>query len=209
MIAEASPETGVTVWGSLQCPYYVHKALMPLFGLPKDKVRVVQTETGGGFGGKEEYPSMIAGHAALLAWKSGKPVKMVYDRAEDMVATTKRHPSRTRIRSAATRDGKLLALDIDFAIDGGAYATLSAVVLSRGTIHAAGPYATVPTCACGAVQSRPTRRRTAPSAASARRRASSRSSATSTRWRRSWVWRPTSCGGATSFARATRWRSAR
>ena len=141
VIAEASPETGVAVWGSLQCPYYVHKALVPLFGLPKDKVRVVQTETGGGFGGKEEYPSMIAGHAALLAWKSGKPVKMVYDRAEDMVATTKRHPSRTRIRSAATRDGKLLALDVDFAIDGGAYATLSAVVLSRGTIHAAGPYA--------------------------------------------------------------------
>jgi len=140
MIAEASPEAGVTVWGSLQCPYYVHKALVPLFALPKDKVRVVQTETGGGFGGKEEYPSMIAAHAALLSWKAGKAVKMVYDRAEDMVATTKRHPSRTRIRSATTRDGKLLALDVDFAIDGGAYATLSSVVLSRGTIHAAGPY---------------------------------------------------------------------
>jgi CO/xanthine dehydrogenase Mo-binding subunit len=140
VIAEASAEAGVAVWGSLQCPYYVHKALVPLFGLPRDKVRVVQTETGGGFGGKEEYPSMIAAHAALLAWKSGKPVKMIYDRAEDMAATTKRHPSRTRIRSAARRDGKLLALDVDFAIDGGAYATLSAVVLSRGTIHAAGPY---------------------------------------------------------------------
>jgi CO/xanthine dehydrogenase Mo-binding subunit len=140
MIAEASPAAGVTVWGSLQCPYYVHKALVPLFGLPKDRVRVVQTETGGGFGGKEEYPSMIAAHAALLAWKSGRPVKMIYDRAEDMVATTKRHPSRTRIRSAVNREGDLLALDIDFAIDGGAYATLSAVVLSRGTIHAGGPY---------------------------------------------------------------------
>ena len=96
-------------------------------------------ETGGGFGGKEEYPSMIAGHAALLAWKSGKPVKMIYDRAEDMVATTKRHPSVTRHRTAVSNDGKLLAMDIDFAIDGGAYATLSPVVLSRGTIHAAGP----------------------------------------------------------------------
>src|SRR4029079_1252965 len=138
VIAEASAESGVAVWGSLQCPYYVHKALVPLFALPKDRVRVVQTETGGGFGGKEEYPSMIGAHAALLAWKSGRPVKMIYDRAEDMVATTKRHPSRTRIRSAATREGKLLALDIDFAIDGGAYATLSSVVLSRGTIHAAG-----------------------------------------------------------------------
>jgi CO/xanthine dehydrogenase Mo-binding subunit len=104
-------------------------------------VRVVQTETGGGFGGKEEYPSMIAAHAALLAWKSGRPVKIIYDRAEDMAATTKRHPSRTRIRSGVTRDGKLVALDIEFVLDGGAYATLSAVVLSRGTIHAAGPYA--------------------------------------------------------------------
>jgi CO/xanthine dehydrogenase Mo-binding subunit len=141
MIARASSADGVTVWGSLQCPYYVHKALVRLFGLPKEKVRVVQTETGGGFGGKEEYPSMIAGHAALLALKSGKPVKMIYDRAEDMAATTKRHPSRTRHRTAVTREGKLLAMEIDFTLDGGAYETLSPVVLSRGTIHAAGPYA--------------------------------------------------------------------
>jgi CO/xanthine dehydrogenase Mo-binding subunit len=131
----------VTVWGSLQCPHYIHKALMMLFGLPRDRVRVVQTETGGGFGGKEEYPSMIAAHAALLARKAGRPVKIIYDRAEDMVATTKRHPSRTRHRTAVTRDGKLLAMDIDFTVDGGAYETLSPVVLSRGTIHAAGPYA--------------------------------------------------------------------
>jgi CO/xanthine dehydrogenase Mo-binding subunit len=140
MIAQANADDGVTVWGSLQCPYYVHKALVVLFGLPKDRIRVVQAETGGGFGGKEEYPSMIAAHAALLAWKSDKPVKIIYDRAEDMVATTKRHPSRTRHRTAVTRDGKLVAMDIDFTLDGGAYETLSPVVLSRGTIHAAGPY---------------------------------------------------------------------
>ena len=140
VIATASREEGVVVQGSMQCPYYVHKALVKLFDLPEDKVRVIQTETGGGFGGKEEYPSMIAGHAALLAWKSGRPVKMIYDRAEDMTATTKRHPSRTRHRTAVTRAGQLLGMEIDFVIDGGAYATLSAVVLSRGTIHAAGPY---------------------------------------------------------------------
>src|SRR5256712_13054259 len=139
-IALASTNDGVTVWGSMQCPYYVHKALIKLFGLPEEKIRVIQTETGGGFGGKEEYPSMIAGHAALLAWQSGKPVKMIYDRAEDMVATTKRHPSRTRHKTAVAKDGKLLAMEIDFVIDGGAYCTLSPVVLSRGTIHAAGPY---------------------------------------------------------------------
>jgi CO/xanthine dehydrogenase Mo-binding subunit len=140
MIAVANAREGVTVWGSLQCPYYIHKALAALFALPAEKIRVVQMETGGGFGGKEEYPSMIAAHAALLAWKSGRPVKIIYDRAEDMAATTKRHPSRTRHRTGVARDGKLVAMDIDFTLDGGAYLTLSPVVLSRGTIHAAGPY---------------------------------------------------------------------
>ncbi|MBL0312213.1 MAG: xanthine dehydrogenase family protein [Holophagaceae bacterium] len=140
-IAVANAEAGVTVWGSLQCPYYVHTALKALFNLPDDKVRVIQMETGGGFGGKEDYPSLIAGHAALLSLKAGgRPVKIVYDREEDMVATTKRHPSRTRIRSAFDAEGRLLALDIDFALDGGAYLTLSPVVLSRGAIHAGGPY---------------------------------------------------------------------
>ena len=140
MLATVDSNGSITVRGSMQCPFYVHKALMSLFGLPSRKVRVIQQETGGAFGGKEEYPSMIAGHAALLAWKSGRPVKIVYDREEDMVATTKRHPSRTRHRTAVARDGRLLAMDIEFVIDGGAYATLSSVVLSRGTIHAAGPY---------------------------------------------------------------------
>src|SRR3981189_2178390 len=113
---------------------------MALFGLPEDKIRLVQMETGGAFGGKEEYPSMIAGHAALLAMKSGRPVKIIYDRMEDMVATTKRHPSRTRHRTAVSKDGTILGGEIEFTIDGGAYATLSSVVLSRGTIHAGGPY---------------------------------------------------------------------
>ncbi len=140
VIAAFDREQGITVWGSLQCPYYVHKALMALCNLPADKIRVVQTETGGAFGGKEDYPSMIAGHAALLAMKSGRPVKIVYDRLEDMTATTKRHPSRTRHRTAVSKDGKILGGEIDFTIDGGAYATLSSVVLSRGTIHAGGPY---------------------------------------------------------------------
>ena len=97
---------------------------MALCDLPEDKVRVVQTETGGAFGGKEEYPSMIAAHAALLAIKSGRPVKIIYDRAEDMVATTKRHPSRTRHRTAVSKDGKILGGEIEFMIDGGAYLTL-------------------------------------------------------------------------------------
>src|SRR6266478_904721 len=140
MVAAFDPQTGVTVWGSLQCPYYVHKALMALCNLPADKVRVVQMETGGAFGGKEEYPSMIAAHAVLLAIKSGRPVKIIYDRMEDMTATTKRHPSRTRHRTAVSKSGKILGGEIEFTIDGGAYKTLSPVVLSRGAIHAGGAY---------------------------------------------------------------------
>jgi CO/xanthine dehydrogenase Mo-binding subunit len=140
MIAAFDAVQGITVWGSLQCPYYIHKALMALCNLPADKVRVVQMETGGAFGGKEEYPSMIAAHAALLAIRSGRPVKIIYDRMEDMAATTKRHPSRTRHRTAVSKDGKILGGEIDFTIDGGAYLTLSPVVLSRGAIHAGGPY---------------------------------------------------------------------
>lgn len=140
VVAAYDAQDGVTIWGSMQCPYYVHKALKGLFALGDDKVRIIQVETGGGFGGKEDYPSILAGHAALLAHKAGKPVKMIYDRAEDMAATTKRHPSKTRLRTVVDPSGKIHALDIDFAIDAGAYTTLSPVVLSRGTIHASGPY---------------------------------------------------------------------
>ncbi len=140
VIAEYDSEAGVTVRGSMQCPFYLVHALELVFNLPAEKCRVIQTETGGAFGGKEDFPSVIGSHAALLAMKSGHPVKLCYDRAEDMASTTKRHPSRTRHRTAVSKDGKLLAGEIDFAIDGGAYATLSPVVLSRGTIHAPGPY---------------------------------------------------------------------
>ena len=139
-IARYAANTGVTVWGSLQCPFYVHKSLMTVMNLPEDKVRVIQTETGGAFGGKEDYPSTIGAHAALLAMKSGHPVKLVYDRMEDLAATTKRHPSRVRHRTALDGEGRLLAMDIEVATDGGAYATLSSTVLSRATLHSPGPY---------------------------------------------------------------------
>lgn len=140
VIAEYSAEDCLTVWGSLQCPFYVHKSLLAVFNLPPEKVRVIQTETGGAFGGKEDYPSVIASHAALLAMKCGHPVKIVYDRIEDLAATTKRHPSRTRHRTALDANGKLLAMDIQIDTDGGAYSTLSSTVLSRATLHSPGSY---------------------------------------------------------------------
>ncbi|TMQ23143.1 MAG: xanthine dehydrogenase family protein [Deltaproteobacteria bacterium] len=126
--------------GSMQCPFYVHKAMKVLLACGADDVEIAQSVTGGGFGGKEEYPSMIAAHVALLARKAGRAVKMVYDRDEDIAATTKRHPCWTRHRLAVDARGELCAIDIDVVMDGGAYLTLSPVVLSRGVLHAAGPY---------------------------------------------------------------------
>src|SRR6185503_16551470 len=123
--------------GSMQCPYYVHKAMKALLGCGPDGVVIAQAVTGGGFGGKEEYPSMIA---ALLAKKAQRQVKMVYDRDEDIAATTKRHPARIRHRLGLGANGEIVAIDVDVLMDGGAYLTLSPVVLSRGVLHAAGPY---------------------------------------------------------------------
>jgi len=130
----------VVVSGSMQCPYYVSAALQYALARTDDQVRVVQTPTGGGFGGKEEFPSGLAVHAALLAMKARRPVKLIYDRTEDLAVTTKRHPSRVRHRTGLDKGGRLLAQDVDVVLDGGAYVTLSPVVLSRALIHAAGPY---------------------------------------------------------------------
>ncbi len=130
----------VHVAGSMQCPYYVHKAMKSLLGCEAEDVVVAQTVTGGGFGGKEEYPSMIAAHCVLLAAQVGAPVKMVYERDEDIAATTKRHPARVHHRLALRADGSIAAIDVDVVMDGGGYLTLSPVVLSRGVLHAAGPY---------------------------------------------------------------------
>src|SRR2546423_6452258 len=126
----------LVVKGSMQCPYYVLKALQHALARDGPLVRVIQTPTGGGFAGKEEFPSHIALHAGLLALKSGRPAKLIYDRGEDMAATTKRHPALVRHRTGLARDGRLLAQDIEVVIDGGAYVTLSPVVLSRAIIHA-------------------------------------------------------------------------
>ena len=141
VIAVPRPDGGVTVYGSLQCPYYVHAAMKRALALDDSRCVVVQAETGGGFGGKEEYPSGLAIHAGLLALRARRPVRMIYDRHEDISATTKRHPAIVTHRTGVTRDGRLVAQDIEVVMDAGAYSTLSRVVLSRGSIHAGGPYA--------------------------------------------------------------------
>jgi CO/xanthine dehydrogenase Mo-binding subunit len=140
MIAIPYPDGSIEIRGSMQCPFYIRKAITTILGLPESKVRVIQCATGGAFGGKEDVPSLLACQVALPAWKLGRPVKLVYDRSEDMISTSKRHPAWVHYKSGATNDGILRAVEAEYVIDGGAYATLSAVVLFRGTAHSVGPY---------------------------------------------------------------------
>ena len=131
---------GVTIYGSMQCPYYIRKESQKLFTFAPENLRVVQVTTGGGFGGKEHYPSIIAAHAALLALKAKRPVKIIYERDEDMEATTKRHPSVIRIKTGVDETGKLVAIDSDILFDAGACSMASPVVLARAAIAGAGAY---------------------------------------------------------------------
>ncbi len=140
MSAGWEADGSLVVEGSMQCPYFVHRSLIHVFGLTAERVVVKATPMGGGFGGKEDFPSVIALHAALLAKACGHPVRIAYDRHEDIIGTTKRHPSVVTHRAAVDAEGHLQAMEIDVVLDGGAFRTLSPVVLSRAVLHAAGPY---------------------------------------------------------------------
>ncbi|KUG02460.1 xanthine dehydrogenase, molybdenum binding subunit [hydrocarbon metagenome] len=133
-------EERVTVYGSMQCPYYIKDALIQAFNWPEDRLRVVQLPTGGGFGGKEDYPSLIAVHAALAALKTGRPVQLILERQEDIIASTKRHPARIRIKSYIDDKQHITGRDIDISMDAGAYAGLSSVVLQRMLFSVGGVY---------------------------------------------------------------------
>ena len=140
--AIAIPEENgaIAVYGTMQCPFYVQGAVARVLGLPLSKVRVVQSATGGAFGGKEDVPSQIGSLAALLAWRTRRPVKLVLDRKEDVLTTSKRHPAVVHYRTGARADGTLTAIQVDFVYNAGAYQTLSSAVLWRGLVTAAGPY---------------------------------------------------------------------
>jgi CO/xanthine dehydrogenase Mo-binding subunit len=141
MIAAYDAGAGVmTVHGSIQCPYYVHGAVSKVTGLPPDRVRIIQDVTGGGFGGKEAYPSFLASQTAIAAYKAGgNPVRVVFGRREDMAFTSKRHPSKCSYK-VAVKNGRITAMDIDVIFNSGAFTTLSPVVLQRGIIAAPGVY---------------------------------------------------------------------
>ena len=139
LMAEPSADGSIFVHGSMQCPYYVKGAVMRAMGLGPDKVRIAQDATGGGFGGKEAFPSILGCQVAVAARKAGRPVRCVFGRREDLEFTSKRHPSLNTYR-AAIKEGRVTAMDIDVKFNSGAYTTLSAVVLQRGIICSNGIY---------------------------------------------------------------------
>lgn len=130
----------ITVVASCQCPFYVQHAVARVLGLPLAAVRVEQAPTGGAFGGKEDYPSEPAACAAVLAWHTGRPVRLVFPRELDLQVTTKRHPVTVRHRWGADGDGRLLFAEVDAVLDAGAYVGLSTVVAERANVSAIGPY---------------------------------------------------------------------
>lgn len=130
----------ISIIGSMQCPYYIKNAVMQVLDVDEHKVRVKQATTGGAFGGKEEFPSLMACQVAVAVAKLKKPIKLVYDRQEDMAFSTKRHPSRIHLKAAIDENNDIQALEVNVALDGGAYMGLSSVVLQRAMIASSGAY---------------------------------------------------------------------
>jgi len=121
-----------------QSPYMDRDDIAKILGIAPEKVRIIPTAVGGGFGSKLDLS--VQPFVALAAWRLGRPVRMVYSRTESMVSTTKRHPARIRLRAGATREGKLTALDCSADFNTGAYSSWGPTVAFRVPVHASGPY---------------------------------------------------------------------
>ncbi len=140
IIAYFDENDKLTLTGSMQCPFYIKRAVMRSCALKDDQVRVIQPAVGGAFGGKEHYPSMIGSQVAIAALKLHRPVKMCFERFEDMTYTTKRHPSHSEYEALIGENNEILGLKIRVKLNGGAYKGCSGVVLSRALIASANVY---------------------------------------------------------------------
>jgi len=128
----------MTIYGSMQCPYYVQNAVAKAINFPFSKVRVIQMETGGAFGGKEDVPSYFAVPAAITSFLLKKPAKLILSREEDIQITSKRHPIKSNYKVGFDNNGKIKAVQVEAFGDMGAHGTLSPIVLWRSAVHAAG-----------------------------------------------------------------------
>ncbi|MGQ4914324.1 MAG: xanthine dehydrogenase family protein molybdopterin-binding subunit [Candidatus Asgardarchaeia archaeon] len=131
---------GLLIYSSTQHPFTVRSIVARATGLPMSKVRVVQATLGGGFGGKSVTSGLVAARAAILALKTSRPVKLVYTREDVMRERYKRHPFILKYKVGAKKDGSLVAMEIKFYADAGAYSESSPFVLFRSTVQCTGPY---------------------------------------------------------------------
>jgi CO/xanthine dehydrogenase Mo-binding subunit len=139
-IAVPSAKEAMVVYGTMQCPFYVQRCVSEILGMDWSKVTIIQTTTGGAFGGKEDVPNQIGSLVAFGAWLVEKPVKYILNREEDIETTSKRHPAVIRYKSGVTKDGQLKAVKVEVFLNTGAYSTLAKAVLYRSALHAVGPY---------------------------------------------------------------------
>ncbi|MBN8890613.1 MAG: molybdopterin-dependent oxidoreductase [Rhodospirillales bacterium] len=136
---------GMEVVACTQTPYMDRDEIALILGIPPERVRVIPTAVGGGFGGKLDLS--IQPLACVAAWLTLRPVRMVYGRGESMAASTKRHPARIAAAAAADAGGRLTAFTFHGDFDTGAYASWGPTVANRVPVHAMGPYA-VPHVRC-------------------------------------------------------------
>jgi 4-hydroxybenzoyl-CoA reductase alpha subunit len=139
VVGVAEPDGRISLYTPTQVPHYTHKALAKVLEMPMHRVRVFRTAVGGGFGGKSDpFPHEMV--VCLLARKTGRPCKLVFDREEVFLTNRGRHPGRIGVQVGFARDGKLLAYDIDATIDGGAYASFGVVTTYYNGVLSQGPY---------------------------------------------------------------------
>ncbi|MHC5704669.1 xanthine dehydrogenase family protein molybdopterin-binding subunit [Streptomyces tirandamycinicus] len=137
-LAVPAEDGGVDLYVATQWLHSDLRQIAPVLGLPEEKVRMTLSGVGGAFGGREDISMQI--HACLLALRTGKPVKMVYNRFESFFGHVHRHPAKLYYEHGATRDGKLTHLKCRIVLDGGAYASASPAVVGNASSLSVGPY---------------------------------------------------------------------
>jgi 4-hydroxybenzoyl-CoA reductase alpha subunit len=139
VIASYEADGRLTVWSATQVPHYLHRDLAAVMDMPMHKIRVIRPMVGGAFGGKSDpFPHEMI--AALLSRKTGRPVKILFDREEVFLTNHGRHPTKTTIRVGCSAEGKLSVLDLDALIDGGAWGSFGVVTTYYNGVLSVGPY---------------------------------------------------------------------
>jgi CO/xanthine dehydrogenase Mo-binding subunit/aerobic-type carbon monoxide dehydrogenase small subunit (CoxS/CutS family) len=140
VLAIPEPDGGVTIYANNQSPFINRDTTAAVLGLPADLVRVIQPPVGGAFGGKDDTLYQTTAQAAKLALLTGKPVRLVFSRAESMAVSYKRQAAQIHLTLGAEADGTLQAANVEMLMDSGAYASMTPLASWRATMHAAGAY---------------------------------------------------------------------